>query len=221
MFCYIQLCPNYSSVHSDLVRDLLEQDWSRHDIMKYCSYLDNRKRINQRGRSAYQDSEKSKVYSAENLFLRNFRASGNSVKNFADYNEAGKYMKKVLASKKWSKLSKRSNIQLIEKRKVVNSRTAGMSCGYKIQLCPNYGMNEYVLLHEMAHSAGHMHHDVSFRQCLVELVSRFMGAAAGKMLKDAFKEKGLKMYRHKAIMSPQQWLISYNRINKARLGLAA
>lgn len=212
----------YSSNHASVVLSLRQEGWETELIMKYLSYLDTRKRINDHGRSAFRDSEQSKVYSAEYQFIGKLRRAGKTNMKFEDYAEAEKYMKRILSSKTWEKLSKRKNVKLIEKRDMGGrSRTAGMSWGSTIQLCPRTGLNQYVLLHELAHSAGHMHHDVSFRQCLIKLVSRFMGAEAGQMLKDSFKEKGLKMYRHSTVMTPQQWKVFFDRAAKAREKLNA
>jgi len=66
-------------------------------------------------------------------------------------------------------------------------------------------MNEYVLLHELAHSSGNMHHDISFRKDLLRLVSRFIGRDAAKILKEEFKNAGLKMSRKASILDPVEW----------------
>jgi hypothetical protein len=61
-----------------------------------------------------------------------------------------------------------------------------------------------------------MHHDVSFRQTLIKLVSRFMGVAAAKALKGEFKKAGLKMSVRSKILSPEAWLDSVNKMKKLR-----
>ena len=190
---------------------------SINDASAYADYVVKRVKIQKTGRAGFKDGSQSKVYNAEHEFIRQYEAAGFSVKQFADYSEAAQYIHKVLKSKTWSKLSDRTSIRLIEKKDMGSkSASAGMSWGDKIQLCPYYGMNEYVLLHELAHSAGHMHHDVSFRQCLVKLVSRFMGREAAGRLKTEFKKAGLKMSRKKAIMSPEQWLVARDRMAALR-----
>ena len=207
----------YSAITRETVTELRSEGWNDEIIMKYDRYVISRNQIKKTGRSAFRDSEQSKIYSAESLFIRKLRNAGKTNVKFESYADAEKYMKRILSSKTWEKLSKRKNVKLIEKRDMGGrSRTAGMSWGGTIQLCPRTGLNQYVLIHELAHSAGHMHHDVSFRQCLIKLVSRFMGAEAGQLLKDSFKEKGLKMYRHSTVMSPQQWKAFFDRAAKAR-----
>jgi len=83
------------------------------------------------------------------------------------------------------------------------------------------GMDAYTLLHEMAHCAGHMHHDVSFRQCILRLTSRFIGVEAAKFLKKCFKEQGLKMSVRQGLKSPEEWLVGYQRLAAAREKIAA
>jgi putative metallohydrolase (TIGR04338 family) len=201
--------PCFSTVEFSLKKS----GWSYEQISKYEAYVQRRMLIKRTGRSAFSDSQKNKVYSAEHAFEAKFQSTVRKFKQFSDYNEAEKYLKKVLASKTWQKLTDRTNITLIEKRDMGNrSRTAGVAYYNKIQLCPRYGMNEYVLLHELAHCAGHMHHDVSFRKTLLKLVSRFIGIEAAAMLKAEFKSKNLKMARKSTVLTPEQWIASVEKI---------
>lgn len=204
------------------VDNLRAEGWDNESIIKYGQYVSRRTLVVNTGRSCFRDSDKTKVYSAESSFLSMLPKLGKKNIEFQSYEEAEKYKNRILASKTWQKVSKRKNVTLIKKRDM-GSRTAsaGSSWGGKIQLCPRTGLNQYVLIHELTHSAGHMHHDVGFRQCLVKLVSRFMGADAGKMLKDSFKEKKLKMYRHSVVMAPEQWKALLYRAAKARKSLNA
>lgn len=181
---------------------------------KYSVYIQKKLRAKKYGRTAYKDSTKTKVYESEWAFQKQVK-----IKKFADYNEARKYMKNILKSKTWeSVVTSRgcSDPFLIEKKKVSNERTAGVSWGHKIQLSSQCGLDQYTLLHELAHSAGYMHHDVSFRQCLLKLVSRFMGREAAKILKTEFKKNGLKMTLKNKIMTPEQWYESYIKMKRLR-----
>lgn len=185
--------------------------WSDVDIQAYNLYLMKRRRVRKTGRSAYKDSQMNKVYAAESKFTSEY--GRDRIKKFSSYAEAQKFTNKVVKSKTWSKLTtvNRDAITIVGKRNVANSRVAGLAFGSTIQLCPTYGLNVYVLLHEIAHCAGNMHHDVSFRNCLVRLVSRFISREAGDLLKSSFKELGLKMSRRTTVLSPEKWLEAKNR----------
>lgn len=202
----------YYVLRADQVTNLRQMGWTNEIICKYDQYLYRRQTIQNRGRSAYKDSEKSKVYAAENLFQREHQAVN---KNFASLEEAERYMNRVLASKTWQKIS---NVRKIELRQMRNGHNAnaGLASYGSITLSPTFGFNSYVLLHEMAHCAGHMHHDVSFRTTLVKLVSRFLSAKDGEALKKCFKENGLKMHRKNSVLEPKLWLRSYNKMEAMR-----
>jgi hypothetical protein len=97
-----------------------------------------------------------------------------------------------------------------------NARVAGQASYYGIALRPNHGTNKYTIIHELAHTAGNMNHDVGFRQTLVKLVSRFLGVRVAKDLKKEFRSRKLKMSVSQSIMSPLKWLESYERMEKIR-----
>ena len=95
-------------------------------------------------------------------------------------------------------------------------RLSGYTDGKTVTLCPITGFNKYILLHELAHCLGHMHHGRSFRQCLVSLVGTFMGANEKKILKNEFKRKGLSFGEARKPMSFDNWLASKQRMEKMR-----
>jgi hypothetical protein len=97
-----------------------------------------------------------------------------------------------------------------------NARVAGQASYFGVALRPNHGTNKYVIIHELAHTAGNMHHDVGFRQTLVKLVSRFLGVQMAKDLKKEFRSRKLKMSVSQNIMSPLKWLESYQRMENMR-----
>jgi acyl carrier protein phosphodiesterase len=213
----------YTSVISrNDINELLSWGWTEEEVKKYDEYLVRFNRVKRRGRSAYKDSEKTKVYTAENKFLCDYTKVGGVNKNFKDYDEALRAMNNILVSKTWSKFSKNRRIELVQKRDMgMRSRTAGLATWGQITLCPTSGFNMYVLLHELAHVAGHMHHDLSFRQTLVKLVSRFMSAKAGDILKKTFRSSGLRMHRKTTTMTAQQWVRTYRRMAAVRTKIAA
>jgi len=73
-----------------------------------------------------------------------------------------------------------------------------------------------VVLHELAHTAGHMHHDVGFRQTLVKLISRFLGTDVAKELKRQFRSRKIKMTVSQTIQSPGKWLENYRKMAAMR-----
>lgn len=182
---------------------------------KYSDYVAKRDRKIRTGRVARKDSSKTRVYEAEWKFEKVF--PGKPIK---DQEAAQKFAEKVVQSKTWSKISESRIAPRIEMKKDMGnySATAGVAYGFGlIKLCPRNGLNTYVLLHELAHSAGYMHHDLPFRKALITLVSRFMGRDAAKYLKTCFKEKGLKMtVRNTKLLSPTEWLEKYKKMETMR-----
>jgi len=103
------------------------------------------------------------------------------------------------------------------------SRIAGRAWGHHIELNTTrglddlpIGLNQYVLLHELAHSVGNMHHDTEFRIDLLKLVSRFIGKEQATYLKKCFKEKKLKLSISKNVLNPDAWMKMKLRMEKAR-----
>ena len=214
----------YTSVISrNDINELLSWGWTEEEVKKYDEYLARFNRVKRVGRSAYKDSEKTKVYIAENKFLYDYTTNlGGVNKNFKDYDEALRAMNNILGSKTWSKFSNNRSIRLVQKRDMgMRSRTSGLATWGQITLCPSSGFNMYVLIHELAHVAGHMHHDLSFRQTLIKLVSRFMSAKAGDLLKKKFREAGLRMHRKTTSMTAEQWVRSYRKMAAVRTKIAA
>lgn len=204
----------FSVLERASVEELRNCGWDNDLIKKYDEYVDRRHTIARRGRSANKDSEMSKVYKAEFAFAARLRENGISNTTYADIEEANKMMRRVMKSKAWESINHGSaNINLVYSGRF--SQIAG-NASYGTITLGRFGLNLYTLLHEMAHCAGHMHHDVSFRQALVRLVSRFMGTVAAELLKKSFKDQGLKMHRKMNIMGPEEWLGSYNKMAAAR-----
>lgn len=208
----------YSSNQKNLVEALKKDHWHNDLIQKYLDYTQSKQRVIKTGRTAWNDSGKSKTYKAEWKFQAKFKYD---IVDFDNAKEAQKYMKRILKSKLWAELcggdARIPTLDVISFR----GRTAGRAYGYKIELCAMNGMDAYTLLHEMAHCAGHMHHDVSFRQCILRLTSRFIGVEAAKFLKKCFKEQGLKMSVRQGLKSPEEWLVGYQRLAAAREKIAA
>ena len=186
----------YRPSQKNLIDELQSKGWSNSTIQKYLDYQTKRERTIKRGRAAFKDSEKSKLYEAEWAWMRDLKKHGLSYKQFDSYEEANKRLKQITKSKLWKELTANKghrDVYLIEKKNVRNAATAGMSWGYKIQLDRNCGLQEKTLIHELAHSSGNMHHGLGFRLDHVKLVSRFMGREHAKLLKKSYRAHGLKM----------------------------
>lgn len=211
----------YHPSQKNLVETLQKDYWHNELIQKYLNYVQSKQRVIKTGRTAFTDSGKGKTYKAEWKFQAKFKYD---IKDFDNFKEANAFMKRVIKSKLWKELCKEKyGDRLVPSLDVVSfrGRTAGRAYGYRIELCAMNGMDAYTLLHEMAHCAGHMHHDVSFRQCILRLTSRFIGVEAAKFLKKCFKEQGLKMSVRQGLKSPEEWLVGYQRLAAAREKIAA
>lgn len=178
------------------------------EIFKYETYWLKKNQVLRTGKKSSVDSEKQKVYSAEWAFQKKV-----DIKKFKDIREAEKRMKQITSSKLWSDLDgKSTSLEHTGRMK----RYAGMAYWTgKIKLA-NSGLDEYTLIHELAHQTPNaMHHGVQFRINVVRLVSRFMGTHAAKELKTSFKKKKLKMSMPQP-RSPESWYKSYKRMEEMR-----
>ena len=162
------------------------------------------------------DSGRNKVYKSEWATEAKFP----EVKKSMTEKEIIKFFKRVVKSKTYQTLSEKGcSNPTLEFMKTVNynARIAGQATyGGRIRLQPSCGMNKWVVLHELAHTAGHMHHDVPFRQTLVKLVSRFLGTEVAKELKRQFRQRKVKMNVSQTIKSPEKWLEDYNKMAAMR-----
>jgi len=189
-----------------------------HDLaMKYADYFSKKQKAIKTGRlqNSYVDSGKNKVYKSEWATEAKFP----EVKKSMTEKEITKFFKRVVKSKTYQTLSEKGNSNpSLEFMKTVNynARIAGQATYGKIRLQPSCGMNKWVVLHELAHTAGHMHHDVPFRQTLVKLISRFLGTEVAKELKRQFRARKVKMTVSQVIMSPEKWLDNYNKMAALR-----
>tara|TARA_Y100000389_G_scaffold67568_1_gene63896 strand:+ start:4982 stop:5623 length:642 start_codon:yes stop_codon:yes gene_type:complete len=202
----------YQTHQKPIAQNLQSLNWDNSDIMSYLAYLNKKQTLIETGRKHgkySRDSDRSKVYKSEFKYERTY-GTGKQFKNLA---EAQKYCDHVLASKTWQKMSNNTHIALST---MYGNRTAGRAWRNNIDLNVKGGMNQYVLLHEMAHCAGNMHHDTQFRIDLLKLVSRFIGKEQAEYLKACFKEKKLKLKINTNIMKPDAWMKMNKRMEMAR-----
>lgn len=172
-----------------------------------------------------KDSERQKTYEAEWRYQANF-GSGIEFESIA---EVQKFVNKVVKSKTfvkmWADANSNNNIERLfmgnavrvsAKQRNTGRGSAGLASPNKIVLDTLCGMNQYTVLHELAHCVGHWHHGRSFRQTLVKLVSRFMGAATATFLKEEFKAGKLSYGNARKPMTFERWVESKNRLEKMR-----
>lgn len=163
----------------------------------YREYLMEHRRRQNKG--AYgKDSEQSKVYKAE------WAIKGLNKDKFKSIQEAEKYTKRILKSKTWAKVSRRKHVAIVEMKNVSGGLAGFCEYGGVIKLKPRY-MSKYVLLHELAHAAGHYHHGRSFRQVLLKLTGQFMGREWADKLKAEFKKRKLAYGEPRKPLTEAQW----------------
>ena len=189
-----------------------------HDLaMKYADYFGKKQKAIKTGRlqNSYVDSGRNKVYKSEWATEAKFPECKQSMSE----KEITKFFKRVVKSKTYQTLSEKGNSNpRLDFMKTVNynARIAGQATYGMVRLQPSCGMNKWVVLHELAHTAGHMHHDVPFRQALVKLISRFLGTEVAKELKRQFRQRKVKMNVSQTIKSPEKWLQDYNKMAALR-----
>ena len=204
---------------TDAYQSALATERMGHDLAnKYANYFSKKSRAIRTNRlqQSRTDSGRSKVYQSEFSVQRKYPESSMNLSE----KDCLKYFKRIVKSKTYQSLVQGStgmhNPGIRFMKASQNARVAGQASYSGIALRPNSGTNKYVIIHELAHTAGNMHHDVGFRQTLVKLVSRFLGTAMAKDLKKEFRSRKLKMSVSQNIMSPLKWLESYQRMENMR-----
>lgn len=165
-----------------------------------------------------RDSEKTKTYSAEWKLESEHPELIGPLENFK---EVEKFVKQVTASKTWENVSRyHGKVRVVQSRNM-GSRASymGRSHGSWIEISPAFEFNKYIVLHELAHSAGYAHHHVTFRQALLKLVSRFLGRKTAAILKANFKEQGLRVTPSKP-KDPASWLKAVERAPLSNMHIA-
>lgn len=137
---------------------------------------------------------------------------------FETIEEAQAFAYEIFYSKAWKNIidpKNSPNSMTVE----YNSRQtyyAGMAYYNRVVLTAA-GMTNFTLIHEMAHIAGYRHHDFGFRVAHVKLVEKFIGKEEAKLLKQCYKDQGLKMSTRIAKdTSFESWYKNYNKMEKVR-----
>lgn len=191
---------------------------------EYNQYLKNHALKQNKGARGTRDTERTKTYRSEWAYEA---IMGAEIPVFRNIEEAQKFAKKIYKSKTWQKLwednSEHNAIvalnptpSIVQKKKSSGRGTSGFTNGLTVTLDARAGLNAYVILHELSHCLGHMHHGRSFRKTLLALVGRFLGAEHKKVLQQKFKENKLAYGDARKPMGFEQWKSARDRMTKMR-----
>ena len=214
-------------MYKDLVFDRPYYGTPEYKYNEYLREHQNKQNKGERGR----DSERTKTYRAE----WDFYSTNGYGREFENIAEVQKYINKVTKSKTYIKLwqeayesRKNKDFGAIFRGTQVSvsakQRNGAGNAGLayveenRIVLDTKTGMNEYTVLHELAHCVGHPHHGRSFRRTIMKLTSRFMGTDAANALKVEFKERKLPYGDARKPKTFDQWMAAKARMKSIRNG---
>jgi len=173
---------------------------------KHKQYLKAFKYKQNKGDYRKKDSEKLKTYKAENVYYKTMGTKFNSTEK-----ELKDLHKRIVNSKTWFN---NSVIKYKPKLEFSNRLYGANADKYRVRI--GSMMCKEVLIHELAHSIGNLHHGRSFRQSQVMLTGRFLGAEHKKALMKAYKEAGLSYGKARKPKSYEQWVKSYKHMQKIK-----
>jgi len=174
---------------------------------KHKQYLKAFKYKQNKGAYHKKDSEKQKTYNAENVYYKTMDTKFNSTEK-----ELKDLHKRIVNSKTWyNNTDNKYTKPYLEFSNKLGGAYAGK---YRIRI--GSMMCKEVLIHELSHSIGNLHHGRSFRQSQVMLTGRFLGAEHKKALMKAYKEAGLSYGKARKPKSYEQWVKSYKHMQKIK-----
>ena len=197
--------------------EALSNGMNNDQAKKYALYVNKKKRQNLLGnfQTSGVDSGRQKVYDAEDKTRTEFPELLQKITK----RQVNSFFNRVVKSKTYQSLVSPTGHKVPTMRYKSTKTTNGSSYATwrgVISIHPVNGVNKYVVLHELAHTAGNMHHDLTFRTTLLKLVSRFLGVKVAKSLKKNFKDGKVKMSRKTTIKTPETWLAQYLRLENMR-----
>jgi len=184
-------------------------------INKYAIYFEEKSRKLDTGRLQKSDRGRQKVYKSEGTVTRMYPVYSRNL----SVEDCHKFFNKVVKSDTYKSLVSKNkgvlNPTLRFMKPIQNSKVAGSARLDVVSLRTGLGCNKYTILHELAHTSGNRHHDLSFRVTLIELVKKFFGKDMSDDLKKTFKSNGLQMRMNTKIKTPSEWL----KLNKNMSGI--
>jgi len=210
---------------------------------KYIDYADKIANQNSVGRKVVngpfggRDSQTQKVYSAEmaassGLYEIPCKKARNKISQnieYMDWKETERFFKKVKNSATYQKLCEKNiKSQYTSQKfyictnptleKMQSTKNAGLATyGGVMKLNILSGTNRPTILHEFAHLCGNMNHDWSFRADYLKLCSMFIGKEFAKLTKKEYMKRKLKTtFFQKTPKTPEQWIISYQKMAMLR-----
>ena len=173
----------------------------------YIRYLNQHKKKHSMSRMENKrDTEAGKVYKAERALYKT-DAFKSKQKTYKTLEEIQKRANQICKSAAFKKVDAKGGhkVKIRDKANYQGRGCHGWSYIYEITLDKVNGYNLYVLLHELSHAAGQMHHGREFRNVLLKLVSAFMGRDCHDILKKEFKKLGLKVGKHPTPYTFERW----------------
>lgn len=156
---------------------------------KYLEYVYYRRDWNTRLEKGFKfkDAFQRKVYRAEWDWIKNIQDRR------LDHSEAQKLASKVFHSSIWDDHQTKDACQVVPEI-VFEGPSRGNFLGRasydRIRLYDK-GQTLTTLLHELVHTNGHRHHDVTFRKTQVEFLRVFMGETEAESLQETYKKHRL------------------------------
>lgn len=173
----------------------------------YIRYLNQHKKKHSMSRMENKrDTEAGKVYRAERALYRT-PAFKQKQEHYKTLKEAQQRCNRITKSAAFIKADAKGGhkVKLRDKANYNGRGCHGWAYIYEITLDQKHGYNLYVLLHELSHAAGQMHHGREYRNVLLKLVSAFMGRECHDILKSEFRKEGLKLGKHPTPYSFPRW----------------
>lgn len=189
-------------------------------FVAYANYLDKQILKGHKVNSVFvgRDAQRNKVYLAENEFRSQFyQKFPQYFKKFDDISQAQQMADDIVRSDWWKNRNYHSMYEGVKVRCMGENKTyLGTARFGRIELSVK-GMNNLILIHEICHCAGNMHHGIGFREAHINLLKALYGDGPANLLKESYKNHELKFKRNEIkIMDPEQWLKAYRRAQVAR-----
>ena len=158
-----------------------------------------------------RDTEQTKVYNSEDATVKKL----GKTEKFESIEDAQKYINRITRSATWKKMTRRKHVYIYPKSRNGRGNLA-QAFGPYIIVDTVHGMTKFVILHELAHCAGAMHHGRTFRNNLLVLIGRFLGAEWKREMKAQYKKRKLRIGNAPKPMPKKLWEARTDRMAAMR-----